>query len=82
MNTQGYGCGKLQRRTAFPSPIDRRQYQVLQLLQHFRTLADGLAEIRLFARLGAKAADILVRPGRHQGAGRSKGPANGDEARE
>jgi hypothetical protein len=50
-----------------------------QLLWHFRTLMDGLDEIRLFARIGAKAADILVRPGRHRRADRSKRPSLGGE---
>ncbi|MHB1426733.1 MAG: hypothetical protein ACYC3I_26550 [Gemmataceae bacterium] len=48
-----------------------------ELLQRYRTLADNLGGIRMFARLGAKAADILVRPDRHRGAGRSKEPAPG-----
>jgi hypothetical protein len=43
-----------------------------ELLRHFRTLTAGLEGIRLFPCLGAKAADILVRRGRHQGAARSK----------
>ena len=47
--------------------------RVRQLLQHFRTLADGLEEIPSFARLGAKAADILVRPDRHRGTRQPKG---------
>ncbi len=48
-----------------------------QLLQQYRMLIAGLEELRLFARLGAKAADILIRPDRHRGADRSKEQADG-----
>jgi len=39
------------------------------LLRHYRTLANGLAEIPLLARLGGRAAALLLRRSRHRGTG-------------
>jgi hypothetical protein len=50
-------------------------HRARELLRHYREQADGLEEIRLFARLVAKAAAALRRPSRRRGGGRPRGTA-------